>query len=235
MPMHAIDFGRPIPLFPLGGVSLMPHAMSRFHIFEPRYRQMVEHMLAAGNGDLERADPVALAVLDPSHSDGATTSIREVACIGRITRLERYPDGRFDLVVHGVSRARIDELDQPEADRLYLRAWMRPIDESGPGPAMPEARRTISGLLRGPRLARLSQGEFARQLTANEQVPTQALIDLIAFAVFSDPGLRYRVLADADCRSRAATVTRELQELDRLVELVDRQEPGAWPKGLSWN
>ena len=34
---------------------------------------------------------------------------------------------------------------------------------------------------------------------------------------------------------RAATLTRELQELDRLVGLVDRQSPSAWPKGLSWN
>ena len=85
MPMHAIDFGRPIPLFPLGGVSLMPHAMSRFHIFEPRYRQMVEHMLAAGNGHsgvvgalLERGG----ADLDAVNRDGVT-ALMHAAALGR--------------------------------------------------------------------------------------------------------------------------------------------------------
>ena len=40
-----VDFNRPIPLFPLSCVSLLPHAVQGLHIFEPRYRQMVEDVL----------------------------------------------------------------------------------------------------------------------------------------------------------------------------------------------
>ena len=68
-----------------------------------------------------------------------------------------------------------------------------------------------------------------------EEVPTTAILDLIGFTVLQDSALRYEMLAEADCRNRAATLTRELQELDRLVGLVDRQAPSKWPKGLSWN
>lgn len=236
MSTYRVDFGRPIALFPLPGVPLLPHALTPFHIFEPRYRQMIEHALAEGGGELERADPIGFAVVDEVSADGDRTSIRDAVCIGRITRLERYKDGRFDIVVHGICRARIDELDLPDSNRLYLRGWLRPLEsETGVGPVMPEVRRTIRSLLRNPRLSRLSHGEFARQLMDKEEVPTTAILDLIGFTVLQDPALRYQMLAEADCRNRAATLTRELQELDRLVGLVDRQSPASWPKGLSWN
>ena len=236
MSTYRVDFGRPIALFPLPGVPLLPHALTPFHIFEPRYRQMIEHVLAQGNGDLERADPIGFAVVDEVSTSGDKTSIRDAVCVGRITRLERYQDGRFDIVVHGICRARIDELDLPDSSRLYLRGWLRPLEsQNGAGPVMPEVRRTIRTLLRNPRLSRLSHGEFARQLMEKEEVPTTAILDLIGFTVLQDPTLRYELLAEADCRNRAATLTRELQELDRLVGLVDRQSPSAWPKGLSWN
>ena len=236
MSTYRVDFGRPIALFPLPGVPLLPHALTPFHIFEPRYRQMIEHVLAQGNGDLERADPIGFAVVDEVSTSGDKTSIRDAVCVGRITRLERYQDGRFDIVVHGICRARIDELDPPDSSRLYLRGWLRPLEsQNGAGPVMPEVRRTIRTLLRNPRLSRLSHGEFARQLMEKEEVPTTAILDLIGFTVLQDPTLRYELLAEADCRNRAATLTRELQELDRLVGLGDRQSPSAWPKGLSWN
>jgi Lon protease-like protein len=236
MSTYRVDFGRPISLFPLPGVPLLPHALSPFHIFEPRYRQMIEHTLASGSGELEKADPIAFAVVDQISPGGDQTSIRDAVCIGRITRLERYQDGRFDIVVHGVCRAKIDELDPPDSNRLYLRGWLRPLEsDPGAGPAMPEVRRTIRSLLRNPRLSRLSHGEFARQLMEKEEVPTTAILDLIGFTVLQDPTLRYEMLAEGDCRNRAGTLTRELQELDRLVALVDRQAPGSWPKGLSWN
>lgn len=236
MSTYRVDFGRPISLFPLPGVPLLPHALTPFHIFETRYRQMIEEAIAASPGDLERAEPIGFAVVDEVSANGEKTAIRDAVCIGRITRLERYQDGRFDIVVHGICRAKIDELDPPDGTRQYLRGWLRPLEsDAGVGPVMPEVRRTIRSLLRNPRLSRLSHGEFARQLMEKEEVPTTAVLDLIGFTVLQDPALRYQLLAEGDCRARAATLTRELQELDRLVGLVDRQSPGEWPKGLSWN
>ena len=236
MSTYRVDFGRPIALFPMPGVHLLPHAVTPFHVFEPRYRQMIEHTLAAGNGDLDRADPIGLAVIEESTDEDGRTSLRDAVCVGRLSRVERYQDGRFDIITHGICRARIDDLDPPDGDRLYLRGWLRPLEtDTGVGPAMPEIRRTIRSLLRNPRLRRLSHGDFARRLMAREEVPTNAALDLIGFAVLHDQDLRYELLAEADCRRRAAALTRELQELDRLVSLVDRQSPGEWPKGLSWN
>ena len=39
----SVNFSKPMPLFPLPEVVLLPHAIQPLHIFEPRYRLMVEH------------------------------------------------------------------------------------------------------------------------------------------------------------------------------------------------
>ena len=233
---YQFSFGRPIAIFPLPAVALLPHLMQRLHIFEPRYRQMVEHVIAAGGGKPEKTDPIAMAVLDPNASGPGKTQIRDTVCVGRVVDVHRYPDGRFNLSLHGVCRAQIEELDQPEGDRLYLRGWLRPIDSDlTEFPPMPEVRRTVSGLLRNPRLRRLRDSALVREIVSRDDVPTTVALDLIGFQVLQDESIRYHLLAEPDCRVRAERVTRELQSLDQLISMVDRQHIEDWPKGLSWN
>ena len=74
-----------------------------------------------------------------------------------------------------------------------------------------------------------------RGLASHDDLSVSAMLDLVGFVTFSDPERRYDLLAHPDCRDRAAIVTRELQELDTLVSLVDRQQPAAWPKGIGLN
>ena len=63
-----VDFSRPVPLFPLSGTVLLPHAMQGLHVFEPRYRQMVEACLSeAKDGDLLTARPIAMATVEPTN------------------------------------------------------------------------------------------------------------------------------------------------------------------------
>ena len=83
MSAYRVDFGKPIALFPLPGVSLLPHGAQPLHIFEPRYRQMVERCLASGNGDLERTDPIAMAVIDDRNGpETGEVSLCEAVCAG---------------------------------------------------------------------------------------------------------------------------------------------------------
>jgi Lon protease-like protein len=233
MDAYRVDFGRPIALFALSNVALVPHIAQRFHIFEPRYRQMISDAISESQGHLERSAPIAVALHD---ADGEFGGVRSVVCVGRLTNVEPYDDGRFEIVMQGVCRARIDEIDAAEGSRLYDRAWLRPLATADVSePAMPEVRRTVRSLLCNPRLSRLCVGEFVRGLASHDELRVSAMLDLVGFVTFSDPARRYDLLSHPDCRDRAAIVTRELQELDRLVSLVDRQQPSTWPKGLGYN
>ena len=76
-----------IPLFPLN-VVLLPGAELPLHIFEPRYREMVNRCLQ------ERSEfGMLLAMPDGVSRVGCTAEILEI--------LERYPDGRMDIVTVG--------------------------------------------------------------------------------------------------------------------------------------
>ncbi len=234
MDTYRVDFGRPIALFVLPTVGLVPHLSQGFHIYEERYRQMVESSIAAGGGDLDRSLPIAVSVAGRG-GQADVGGIRPVVCVGRLSEIDRFPDGRFNIMTHGVCRARIDEIVPPEGDRLFPQAWLRPLEVGEPDFAMPEVRSTLRSLLHGPRLSRLRCGELVRRLASLDDVPVSAMLDLVGYWTFEDVDLRYDLLAQPDSRERAAIVTRELQVLDRLVSMVDSQHPAEWPKGISWN
>ncbi len=99
------------PLFPLPNVVHFPHLLLPLHIFEPRYRQMV--------GDsMEGSRLIAMALLKPGF---ATTEgsppIHDTVCLGRITAEQTVPDGRYYLVLQGLSRARI--VREAASDKMY--------------------------------------------------------------------------------------------------------------------
>lgn len=91
-----------IPIFPLAGAVLFPRLLLPLHIFEPRYRQMVRDALA---GDKR------IGMIQP-RDDGPVPALFEIGCIGELAEVETLGDGRFNIVLAGVSRFRIRrELD----------------------------------------------------------------------------------------------------------------------------
>jgi Lon protease-like protein len=90
-----------LPLFPLGGAILFPRSHLPLHIFEPRYRQMVEDAVAGG-GLIGMIQPRA------APDDGlGNPELYRVGCIGEIVGLEELSDGRYNLVLQGTTRFRL--------------------------------------------------------------------------------------------------------------------------------
>jgi Lon protease-like protein len=99
---------RDFPLFPLGIVAL-PTESVPLHIFEDRYRRMVEHCLEAEPGTPGREFGIVWLSDD---------ELKEVGCACEIERvLERLPDGRLNIVVRGTRPFRLlerrDDLPYP--------------------------------------------------------------------------------------------------------------------------
>ena len=89
-----------LPLFPLAGAILFPRSQLPLHIFEPRYRSMVEDA-AAGSARIGMIQPQA------SGDDPAHPALYRVGCIGEIVGLEEMEDGRFNIVLQGSTRFRL--------------------------------------------------------------------------------------------------------------------------------
>jgi Lon protease-like protein len=235
-----LDYSQPIALFPLPGVTLMPHTLQPLHIFEPRYRQMVLDALGdVGDDDLLAAAPIAMATFAGDRwrtKYSGAPPLRPVVCVGRIVRHRALEDGRHDIVLHGVARARIRAMHEAGGRRMYRMADLEPLERPlAPRPAMRRARLAMQAILSSPRLHRM---ESARQLLewfSRADVPVHAAVEVAGCALVRDQELRYRLLAEVDAYRRAAIVRDELVALERLIASAETQHPGEWPKGIAMN
>jgi Lon protease-like protein len=225
-----VNFGKPIPLFPLPETVLLPHTILPLQIFEPRYRQMVGHCL-------DQAGQIAIGTFATLDEDEiGPRPVRTVACVGQIVQHEQLDDGRYNILLHGVCRARIDDIYEPDDDRYYRVAKLVPVDIiQASDTELSDAREAIRDLLSRPRLQRMRGVDTIMEWVERDEVPTHALLELVGGALVRDAEMKYRLLEESDPHQRAKMIELELRALDDLVRLADGQSQDAWPKGMSWN
>ena len=200
-----IDFNRPVALFPLPDCVLLPHATIPLHIFEPRYRKMTKDAL-----DSHGLIAMALFEGDEWQEDHqGSPPLRPSVCIGYIVDHQGLEDGRYNLLLQGVCRARIK---QEVPSDPYRRALLEPAEIPPPKEAdLRDYRRRIEALLKDPLL-----GELEAVVTAKKwlerKIPTSAFVDL-SLMIFCD-GIeeRYSILAETSAAARARCLDKLLQE-----------------------
>jgi Lon protease-like protein len=112
-----------IPLFPLGDIMLFPNAERPLLIFEPRYRAMVADAL---KGDRI----IGMVRLRPGFEADyeGRPPIDTVGCAGVITEAEQLPDGRYTILLRGLTKFRVV---QEDAGRPYRLARVDAVPEAG--------------------------------------------------------------------------------------------------------
>jgi Lon protease-like protein len=102
-----------IPLFPLPTVVLFPGVSRPLLIFEPRYREMVADAL---EGDRI----IGMVLLRPGYENDyeGRPPIYDVGCAGEIKDFERLPDGRYVILLRGLTTFRVASEDQRKPYRL---------------------------------------------------------------------------------------------------------------------
>jgi len=98
-----------MPLFPLGLV-LYPGVMLPLHIFEDRYRQLVRDLLDMQDGT-RLFGVVAIKAGREVGTEGIT-ALHEIGCTAELRYAEAYEDGRFDIIVTGMTRFRLLEVER---------------------------------------------------------------------------------------------------------------------------
>lgn len=95
----------PVPVFPLPGLVLFPHALVPVHVFELRYRTMVREALSG-----ERL--VALALLKPGFEDEyhGSPEFHRVGCLARFEEVTWLPNDSYDLRLLGIARVRFERV-----------------------------------------------------------------------------------------------------------------------------
>lgn len=86
-----------LSVFPIAGAVLFPHMQLPLHIFEPRYRALVRDALSRDQ---------RIGMVQPRDA-GDPPSLFDVGCVGKIGHVEALDDGRYNIILEGLSRFRI--------------------------------------------------------------------------------------------------------------------------------
>jgi ATP-dependent Lon protease len=185
-----------IGLFPLG-IVLLPTEQMPLHIFEPRYRELIGECLAD-----EREFGLVYADEDGLRQVGTRAAILEV--------VERFEDGRLNIVVEGGERFRLVELTE---GRSFHTAEVEPVeDESDPG----ESADVERALALFQRLVDLTGSDVDAPATDAAQL-SYAVAARFDFA----PELKQELLQETSERIR---LKRLGDLLEAAAEAVERQQ-----------
>jgi Lon protease-like protein len=188
-----------IPLFPLPDVVLFPNVQRPLLIFEPRYREMVADAL---KGD----KIIGMVLLRPGFEkdyDGRPP-IHGVGCAGVIEDYEQFPDGRYAILLRGLTTFRIVSEDQRKPYRL---ARVEAVPER-----LPDAERGPLSTLR-EQLAKL----LITVLPLGVEPPDPALddsafVNLISQALKMPEADRQELLEQNSVLSRARALVERLEQ-----------------------
>ena len=195
-----------LPIFPLPDLTFFPHTLLPLHIFEPRYRAMVTDCLA-------RDRRLAIVGLKPGYEAAydARPPVHSIAGAGSIVRCERLATGRFNILLKGEQRVRIDR--EIPTDTLYRIAVATPLAEAGAdSPALPSLARAIrERCLQIMEALGRGSGDMRESLEAVRS-PAE-LGDQVASGVIPDASVRRALLEELDVERRLERLTAALDDL----------------------
>lgn len=210
----AENIGDTVRLFPLPNLVLFPHVAQPLHIFEQRYRQLMADALA----DDRR---ITMALLQPGWEEDyhRAPAIHPMVCIGRILQEEPQDDGRYNLLLQGITRARI--IEEIPTQRLYRTARVEICSDRTITSAQLEQtlRHNLGQQVLPFFSAHAQAAEQLRGLLASP-LSLGALCDIFSFALPLDVEVKQTLLEECDVQLRVERL---------LASLEGNRPPGGEP------
>lgn len=196
-----------LPLFPLS-VVLFPWVPLPLHIFEPRYRQMLDDIRAGDN-------LFGLSYFDASTSERETPPVGSIGCVAKVTDSQVLPDGRSNILTIGVIRYRIEEYVE-RGDPYFVARVSYFEDEDEDSEAVEESSRDVADTFtRIARAVRIINDERANLPDIADTEP-QRLSFLVAAAME----------VDADVKQELLELRLTSERLRRLRDILGRAVSG---------
>ena len=190
-------------LFPLPNLVMFPHVMQPLHIFEERYRAML-------NEALDSDGLLAMAVVT-GQFESAHPPVCPHVCLGKVVTHHRLDDGRYNVLLLGMRRARI--VQELPLDRPFRRAELELLDDFEPSAGDEQRAMLQQELTR--RFAETLPGNVAvddaiRNFLSAE-APLGVLTDLVSFAASLGLDEKCVLLAEEDVDRRATMLVNWLR------------------------
>ncbi|HKZ00753.1 MAG TPA: LON peptidase substrate-binding domain-containing protein, partial [Pyrinomonadaceae bacterium] len=174
-----------LPLFPLP-VVLFPGVPLPLHIFEPRYRQMLQDVSVSNK-------LFGVSYFDSSASDKEHPIVGHVGCAAEVTETQALPDGRSNILTVGLIRYRVE--NYLERGDPYLVAQVNYFeDEEEDGELLNQSSRSVAeAFSRIARAVKIINDERATLPDISDTDP-QRLSFLVAAAMETDADVKQELL-----------------------------------------
>lgn len=185
-------------LFPLPNLVLFPHIMQPLHVFEPRYRELLEDALADDR-------LVTMALLQPGWEADyeGRPPLYPDACLGRVMTHHRLDDGTYNMLLLGLRRVRLVRELEPRRRYREAEVVLREDreDHAHPGRSETTRRRLRAAVLQTlPALG--ESGEQLDQLLSGG-VSLGLLTDLVGYILDIALAEKIALLGELDVERRA--------------------------------
>jgi Lon protease-like protein len=203
-----------VGLFPLPDVVFFPETLLPLHVFEPRYRRLVADALAA-DGRL------AVVKLRPGWEKNyeGRPPVHAVAGLGEIVQAESLADGRYNILLYGLARIRI-EGEEEAPDLPYRVARATRLQPSGGVPTTREGESPLTALRQTHIKLLHALGQAQPDVVGRVTVAgadSGGTIDRIVSSVIPDATLRQRALETVDVDQRLQLAEKALADLLTFV------------------
>lgn len=189
-----------IPIFPLPQIVLFPEAVLPLHVFEPRYRAMLQHCLAS-----HRA--MVIAQIIGGEDEHGRPRIADVAGGGIVIEHQSLPDGRSNIVVLGQARLRLVELE-PDPDRPFRMARATVLEDEAVSVRDNDRAALVAAATMFASEVKKHDPQFTFRMPAT--LDAAHVADLCAFHLVVDAAARQAVLDELDPRVRVQMVLSQL-------------------------
>ncbi len=197
-----------IPVLPLSGVLLLPRAILPLNIFEPRYRNMTQDAMASDRliGIVQPVDPAEGPVTPDGrikNLDDERLVLYSTGCVGRISRCQESPDGRYFISLVGVCRFKLgDEIDTRRGYRRFHAEWNDFKDD----PEKPTAAIDRTTLL--PAMRRYFEANQIKvDWSAVDEAEDESLVSALAMSSPFTPAEKQALLEANNLEQRCAVLS----------------------------
>ncbi len=208
-PFELPEFKGKVRLFPLPNLVLFPHVMQPLHIFEPRYRALLEEALASDG-------LIAMAVLAPgweTNYDGRP-ALQPVACLCRVMNWQKTPEGTYNVLLVGVRRIRL--LEELPPDKLFREARVELLleDNTSRYNAAKQAERQAQLVASFQKiLPTLTDSAEPLQQLLSQQISLGMLTDIMGYTLDLGIELKLQLLGEPVVETRAELLSAAAQRL----------------------
>lgn len=215
-----------VPIFPLPNLVFFPKTFLPLHIFEPRYRKMVEDALQDKN-------LIAMALLKEGweHDYFGAPEVYDIACVGKIQQTEKQHDGKYNIMLYGMTRVRILKFVR---EKPYRVARVKYLRDTNFDPDRFDERKEADAFIRLIRRYLKQMGvEHLDELLKLKSHSLESIVNQIASIMDFSSSQKQAILEMDSLEARYDEIKRLLNE--RLVSIKIAKNVRIVPKDPSLN